>query len=44
MLYSDTPIIIFPLVLFAGDPLYGVGGQPKCLDCDSIDESFAEDG
>ncbi|KAL2324787.1 hypothetical protein Fmac_023845 [Flemingia macrophylla] len=27
-----------------GDPLYGVGGQPKCLDCDIIDESFAEDG
>ncbi|KAL5195424.1 RNA pseudouridine synthase 5 [Glycine soja] len=27
-----------------GDPLYGVGGQPKCLDCDFVDESFAEDG
>ncbi|RDX71296.1 RNA pseudouridine synthase 5, partial [Mucuna pruriens] len=27
-----------------GDPLYGVDGQPKCLDCDLIDESFAEDG
>ncbi|KAF1880789.1 hypothetical protein Lal_00011849 [Lupinus albus] len=27
-----------------GDPLYAVGGQPKCLDCDSVDESFAEDG
>ncbi|BAT94450.1 hypothetical protein LR48_Vigan02g190200 [Vigna angularis] len=27
-----------------GDPLYDVGGKPKCLDCDSIDESFAEDG
>ncbi|XP_019441955.1 PREDICTED: RNA pseudouridine synthase 5 isoform X1 [Lupinus angustifolius] len=27
-----------------GDPLYAVGGQPKCLDCDFVDESFAEDG
>ncbi|KAK7279678.1 hypothetical protein RJT34_24735 [Clitoria ternatea] len=27
-----------------GDPLYGVNGQPKCLDGDCIDESFAEDG
>ncbi|KAK2404156.1 Pseudouridine synthase family protein [Trifolium repens] len=27
-----------------GDPLYAVGGQPKCLDCDFLDESFAEDG
>ncbi|PNY04470.1 RNA pseudourine synthase 5-like protein, partial [Trifolium pratense] len=27
-----------------GDPLYDVGGQPKCLDCDFLDESFAEDG
>ncbi|CAJ1976778.1 unnamed protein product [Sphenostylis stenocarpa] len=27
-----------------GDPLFGDGGQPKCLDCDSVDESFAEDG
>ncbi|KAK7343841.1 hypothetical protein VNO77_12899 [Canavalia gladiata] len=27
-----------------GDPLYGIGGQPKCLDCDYIDENFAEDG
>lgn len=36
--------LFFPLALFAGDPLYGVGGQPKCLDCDFVDESFAEDG
>lgn len=27
-----------------GDPLYAVGGQPKCLDCDFLDDSFAEDG
>ncbi|KAL1295273.1 RNA pseudouridine synthase 5 [Arachis ipaensis] len=27
-----------------GDPLYSVGGQPKCLDCDFIDERFAADG
>ncbi|XP_057427117.1 RNA pseudouridine synthase 5 isoform X2 [Lotus japonicus] len=27
-----------------GDPLYAVGGQPKCMDCDFMDESFAEDG
>ncbi|CAL0316091.1 unnamed protein product [Lupinus luteus] len=27
-----------------GDPLYAVGGQPKCLDCEFVDESFAEDG
>ncbi|XP_027367114.1 RNA pseudouridine synthase 5 [Abrus precatorius] len=27
-----------------GDPLYSVGGQPKCLDCEFINESFAEDG
>nr|XP_027189934.1 RNA pseudouridine synthase 5 isoform X2 [Cicer arietinum] len=27
-----------------GDPLYAVGGQPKCLDYDFLDDSFAEDG
>ncbi|KAK7270356.1 hypothetical protein RIF29_23437 [Crotalaria pallida] len=27
-----------------GDPLYAIGGQPKCLDCDFMDESFAKDG
>ncbi|RYR36535.1 hypothetical protein Ahy_A09g041495 isoform C [Arachis hypogaea] len=27
-----------------GDPLYAVGGQPKCLDCDVINERFAADG
>ncbi|XP_058749759.1 RNA pseudouridine synthase 5-like [Vicia villosa] len=27
-----------------GDPLYTVGGQPKCLDFDLVDESFAKDG
>jgi hypothetical protein len=32
------------LFIFAGDPLYAVGGQPKCLDCDFLDDSFAEDG
>ncbi|KAI5648680.1 hypothetical protein M9H77_34685 [Catharanthus roseus] len=27
-----------------GDPLYVAGGQPNCLDPESIDESFAQDG
>ncbi|XP_034205672.1 RNA pseudouridine synthase 5 isoform X2 [Prunus dulcis] len=27
-----------------GDPLYVLGGQPKCLDSDFVDESFADDG
>ncbi|XP_008233345.1 PREDICTED: RNA pseudouridine synthase 5 isoform X2 [Prunus mume] len=27
-----------------GDPLYVLGGQPKCLDSDFVDESFAVDG
>ncbi|KAK3018728.1 hypothetical protein RJ639_003923, partial [Escallonia herrerae] len=27
-----------------GDPLYVTGGQPKCFDSESLDESFAHDG
>ncbi|GFP82831.1 rna pseudouridine synthase 5 [Phtheirospermum japonicum] len=27
-----------------GDPLYDIGGQPKCSDHESVDESFAQDG
>ncbi|KAK2979273.1 hypothetical protein RJ640_021973, partial [Escallonia rubra] len=27
-----------------GDPLYVTGGQPKCFDPESLDESFAHDG
>lgn len=27
-----------------GDPLYVLGGQPKCLDSDFVDENFAADG
>ncbi|KAF2295851.1 hypothetical protein GH714_034547 [Hevea brasiliensis] len=27
-----------------GDPLYVVGGQPKCAESESVDESFAQDG
>ncbi|KDP25730.1 hypothetical protein JCGZ_23951 [Jatropha curcas] len=27
-----------------GDPLYDVGGQPKCFDSEFVDESFAQDG
>ncbi|KAL6527110.1 hypothetical protein OROGR_016200 [Orobanche gracilis] len=27
-----------------GDPLYGMGGQPKCSDRESVDEIFAQDG
>lgn len=31
--------------LSAGDPLYAVGGQPKCFDPDVVDAApFAEDG
>jgi hypothetical protein len=41
---NTSPKKIFPLFLLAGDPLYAVGGQPKCLDCDFLDDSFAEDG
>lgn len=29
---------------FAGDPLYGTGGQPKYTDHEIVNESFAEDG
>lgn len=45
--YENTLVLyiyIFLVAFFAGDPLYAVGGQPKCLDCDFMDESFAEDG
>ncbi|KAL6578050.1 hypothetical protein OROMI_010378 [Orobanche minor] len=28
----------------AGDPLYGMGGQPKCSDRESVNEIFAQDG
>lgn len=32
------------LFFLTGDPLYVLGGQPKCLDSDFVDESFADDG
>lgn len=28
----------------SGDPLYAVGGQPKCFDYNVPEEIFAEDG